>query len=340
MIDKFTIIFGTRPEFLKVKCLINEFQKRKLNFDVIYVCQHKHIDEFIEPSFKKLIIDDIINERLSNIGSEIVCKLPELIQDSTHILIQGDTATAFYCALTGFQLRKKIIHIEAGLRTYDLEKPFPEEAYRQMISRIANINFTPHLDSSKLLIDEKVCGDIVCVGNTILDLVSSYKLNYNMDNIVVITFHRRENWDKIESLLIGINKLIKKTPHLKFLWYLHPNPELQNKVITNNNSNIQLMKPCNHIDFTYQLSKCNFIITDSGGIQEEASFMGKHCIVLRESTERNHIPKDYITLLKDFTKLDEIYDYIPKNHLPSCNVYGQGNSSKLILDYITKTNKS
>lgn len=134
MENKFAIIFGTRPEYLKLKCLIDEFKNRQITYQVIYVSQHESIDEIMDISFIKLKIEKTTQDRLSNIGSEILLKLPEFIKDSTHIIIQGDTATAFYCALSGFQLNKKIIHIEAGLRTYDLNKPFPEEAYRQMIS--------------------------------------------------------------------------------------------------------------------------------------------------------------------------------------------------------------
>jgi UDP-N-acetylglucosamine 2-epimerase (non-hydrolysing) len=336
MTNKFAIIFGTRPEYLKLKCLIDEFKNRQIQHQVIYVSQHENIDEIMDVSFIKLKIEKTTQDRLSNIGSELLLKLPEFIKDSTHIIIQGDTATAFYCALTGFQLNKKIIHIEAGLRTYDLNKPFPEEAYRQMISRISSINFTPHEDSSNILLNEKVSGIVENVGNTILDLVNMYNLECRMNNIVLITFHRRENWDKIDDLLIGLKKLLQITPHIKYIWYLHHNPELQKKVRTSINeiSSIELREPCNHLEFTKQISLCNFLITDSGGIQEEASFLGKHTIVLRASTERTHIPKDYITILEDYSMLDKIYETIPKKHLSPCNVYGYGESSKKIIHII------
>jgi len=338
MENKYAIIFGTRPEYLKLKEIMNGFKKRKINHKVIYITQHETIDEDFDINFEKLIISNITENRLSNIGSEILKKLSTYIYECSHILVQGDTATAFYGALVGFQLNKKIIHIEAGLRTYDLTRPFPEEAYRQMISRISSINFTPHDDSSKILNNEKVSGIIVNVGNPILDLINSYNLECKMENIVLITFHRRENWDKIDNLLIGLKKLIEKTPHIKYIWYLHHNPDLQNKVkksIEHLNS-VELKIPCGHLEFTKQISLCNFLITDSGGIQEEASFLGKHCIVLRASTERSHIPKEYITVLEDYSLLDKTYENIPKTHLSQCNVYGYGNSSIKILDIIEK----
>jgi UDP-N-acetylglucosamine 2-epimerase (non-hydrolysing) len=338
MNKEFCIIFGTRPEYLKIQPLILQFKLNlSFKYKVIYVMQHENINEDIDKDIITIKVNNTNQlNRLGNIGYEILNKLPEYISESTHIIVQGDTATAFYSALCGFQLNKKIIHIEAGLRTYDIFKPFPEECYRQMISRMASINFTPHDDSSNILIKEKVFGQIVNVGNTILDLINSYNLQCSMDNIVLITFHRRENWDKIDDLLVGLKKLISKTPEITYLWYLHMNPDLQKKVkdsIFNINS-IILKQPCSHIEFTQQMAKANFIITDSGGIQEEASFLGKHSIVLRKSTERTHIPKEYITILEDYTKLDEMYEIIPKNHLTKCNIYGYGDSSIKILNYI------
>lgn len=335
MIKKYAIIFGTRPEYLKLKPLIDEFiHFEKINFKVIYIYQHETINELLNYDVEKIILEKKSENRLSNIGFEIINLLPKNINDCTDIIVQGDTATTFYSALTAFQMKKNIIHIEAGLRTYDLNRPFPEEGYRQMISRLATINFTPHEESSNILINEKVKGIIKNVGNTILDLINSYNFETKMDNTVLITFHRRENWDKIDSLIIGLKKLVEKTPEIKYIWYLHPNPELQEKVrnAIQDISSIELRNPCNHWEFTKQMSCSNFLITDSGGIQEEASFLGKHSIVLRSSTERTHIPKEYITILENYSLLDVVYENIPKLQLPSCNVYGYGNSSKQIME--------
>jgi UDP-N-acetylglucosamine 2-epimerase (non-hydrolysing) len=333
---EYAIVFGTRPEYLKVKSIIDEFRERNIKYKVIFIQQHIKIDEKMEEYFEYLSIDSNCSDRLCCIGEQILLKLPSYIHDCTHIIVQGDTASAYYSAITAFQLQKKVIHIEAGLRTYDLEKPFPEEAYRQMISRVASINFTPHDDSSKILMEEKVSGEIYNVGNTILDLINSYHLECSMSIEVLITFHRRENWNKIDILLSGLKKMVNKTPHIKYIWYLHPNPELQRKVKESikDMPSIELQSPCSHKEFTKQIARSNFLISDSGGIQEEASFLGKHCIVLRASTERSHIPKEYITILEDYSRLDEIYDIIPEEHLPQCNVYGYGNSSKMIINHL------
>jgi len=334
--ETIAVIFGTRPEYLKLKPVIDKFKETNINYKVIYVQQHNNIDESLDETYDILQIHETSGHRLCSIGEQILNKLPAFIDSCKYVMVQGDTATAYYSAVVSFQLKKKIIHVEAGLRTYDLEKPFPVEAYRQMISRITSIHFTPHEDSSKILMNEKVSGKIYTVGNTILDLIDSYQLKCTFSDTVLITFHRRENWDKIDLLLTGLKKLVKQTPHLKYIWYLHPNPDLQNKVrgSIKDIPSIELCSPCSHKEFTEKMAASNFLITDSGGIQEEASFLGKHCIVLRASTERSHIPKEYITILEDYSRLDEIYDTIPIVELPPCNVYGYGKSSTHIVDFL------
>jgi UDP-N-acetylglucosamine 2-epimerase (non-hydrolysing) len=334
----YAIIFGTRPEYLKVKPIITAFTNKNIDFSVIYVQQHTTIDEDMNDYYTKLEIENTCHDRLCCIGQQILLKLQNYIHNCSHVIVQGDTATAYYSAIVAFQLQKKVIHVEAGLRTYDLDKPFPEEAYRQMISRIAYIHFTPHEDSSQVLMNENVGGKIYNVGNTILDLIRSYNVKCSMSNIVLITFHRRENWDKIDLLLHGLKKLVKKTPHIRYIWYLHHNPTLQQKVRESIKDipSIDLQKPCSHKEFTKQIASSNFLISDSGGIQEEASFLGKHCIVLRACTERSHIPKEYITVMEDYSKLDEIYETIPTRPLDPCNVYGNGDSAKQILSLLSE----
>jgi UDP-N-acetylglucosamine 2-epimerase (non-hydrolysing) len=339
--NTFAIIFGTRPEYLKLKSTIDQFREKEISCKIVYIRQHSTIDENINYDHD-IQVDSFVNkDRLCSIGEQIVVKLPQYIADCTHVIVQGDTATAFYSALCAFQLQKKVCHIEAGLRTYDLEKPFPEEGYRQMISRIASIHFTPHEDSSRLLMDESVSGDIHMVGNTILDLIHSYNLQCTMTDIVMITFHRRENWGKIDVLLEGLRELTKKTPHIKYIWYLHPNPSLQLKVreAIKDLPTVEIKPPCNHKEFTEKIACSNFLITDSGGVQEEASFLGKHCIVLRASTERSHIPKKYITVLEDYSRLGEMYERIPTVGLEPCNVYGYGNSAENIIRMLMSTSE-
>jgi len=334
----FSIIFGTRPEYLKLKPLIDVFKREKyFDFQVIYVQQHDYIPDLIEDNsylLKNLQIHTLSNHRMEDIGIQILSGLQKLIYTSTHIIVQGDTATAFYSALYGFQNKLKVIHIEAGLRTYDLEKPFPEEAYRQMISRIASIHFTPHDDCKKLLEEEKVSGKIYTVGNTILDLIKSYNLNVYKGNKVLITFHRRENWDYVKEFIIELNKLVEKYNHLEFIWYLHPNKDLQEKVKQFIHKNVSLEEPLNHYDFSKKIASCYTLLTDSGGIQEEASFLGKQTIVLRKTTERNHIKYPYIQTIELFKDIEDKFSNLLKEDLQPSYVYGNGDSSQKIYELL------
>jgi len=336
----FAIIFGTRPEYLKLKSLIDLFKAQNLiKYKIIFVSQHKDMQEKLSSDTLICPIEETKDERLNSLGIQILSNLPSLIQDCKYIIVQGDTSTAYFSSLCGFHSGKQIMHVEAGLRTYDLSRPYPEEAYRQMISRIATYNFSPHEDCSNILKEEKVSGSIITVGNPILDLIRSYNLQETKTNSVVITFHRRENWNKIDEFLIGVKRLALKTPEIIYNWYLHPNPDLQEKVKANISEfkSVILKNSLDHFSFTRELTMSKFIITDSGGIQEEASFIGKHIFVIRQSTERTHIPAEYLTVVQKYSELDRIYEEniskIQTHKLP-CTVYGTGYAADQIFKII------
>ena len=287
-------------------------------------------------------IHESSKNRLNAIGIGILTNLEIFWKDThTHCVVQGDTSTALFAALFVFHRHCKIIHIEAGLRTYDLTQPYPEEANRQMISRIANYHFTPHESSRNLLLNEKISTPIYTVGNTILDLIKSYKLTPTLTDNVLITFHRRENWDKLPVFIESLKTLIKKYPNLHFTWCMHPNPSLQKSILDSfantNSSSLTLSNPLPHKELTAYLAKAKFIITDSGGLQEEASFLGKTTIVLRESTERDAIPQPYIYLCKDILTLTSLIDSLDFQIHPPCTVYGDGTSSQQILNLLKLT---
>lgn len=334
----YTLIFGTRPEFLKMKPLIMEFNKRNsMRFQVLYIQQHKHITGLKLPNIKYKTVE--INEnskkhRMEDVASQIFNKLPKYLSNTTHIIVQGDTETAFMAAVVAFQMKIKVVHIEAGLRTYNLEKPFPEEGYRQMISRIASYNFTPHKDSEKILKEEKVSGKIYTVGNTIIDLVKSYNLDVKHGTEVLITFHRRENWDNIKTCIKQVNNLVNKYEDLNFVWFLHPNKDIQRIVKKNIDSKVKLEEPLEHEQFAKRIAGCYAILTDSGGIQEEASYLGKQCIVLRTSTERDHIKYPYIQTIKSFGDIENIFGKLKNKLLPPCYIYGKGDSSEKIYSLL------
>lgn len=331
------VCYGTRPEYLKLLPFIKLLSTKSIAHKVYRIMQHVELNEI--PEFEEVLVPirTNISNRLNSIGASILENLDHIFDKShTHCVVQGDTSTALFCALYAFHNKVQVVHIEAGLRTYNINAPWPEEANRQMISRIAAFNFTPHEECTELLNKERVSGITNTVGNTILDLIKSYDLRVGEENIVLITFHRRENWDKIDIFIEQLKMILKTDSNIHFFWCMHPNPELQNKIISSFESchNLTLSPPLNHKDFTKIMAKAKYLITDSGGLQEEASFLGKQCLVLREITERYHIPYPYIHLIKDIGTLAEYVGGLTIGKLDPCNVYGDGTASEKILKFI------
>ena len=336
-----SIIYGTRPEYLKILPLIHELQQQTvLQYNIIRILQHNNLNEIDLYSNNIVEINNDNYNRLDSLGSQILMKLSKYIIGSDYVIVQGDTATAFYTALCAFQNNIKIAHLEAGMRTYDINNPYPEEAYRQMISRMASVHFTPHQYNLQVLNNERVYGDIITVGNTILDLIKSYNLTISRGNKILITFHRRENNKYLEHFIKELIRCIEQFKDKEFYWFLHPNKELQGQIkeLTYQYMNrIHFIEPCNHRIFLDYLKDCYCILTDSGGIQEEASFLGKCSIVLRNDTERDQIKYPYLQLVKPpFNLLIDSINKIPDKDLPPNYVYGKGNTSLQIINYFLK----
>ena len=337
------IIYGTRPEFLKLKMLVDVLKKKNYNLVVVRINQHPSYGEDTGYYDKLLEIQDISCNRLSNIGINILKSLPKYIENATHVLAQGDTASCFYSLLCAYQMKKVCIHLEAGMRTYDLNNPYPEEGYREMISRITNIHLCPSEIEKNFLINEKVVStsdNIHVVGNTILDLVSSYNIEDKLvqDNVIIITLHRRENWDDYRTTIRNLNILVSKYKNIKFYFLTHPNPSLskiisEERMKTQNNenfdlANLEIIPSLSHIELINLLARCNCVITDSGGIQEEANYLGKYLYILREATERSAISKDNYRLINNNDLLT-----IDLNKTPSKRgyEYGDGKTCEKIL---------
>jgi UDP-N-acetylglucosamine 2-epimerase (non-hydrolysing) len=337
------IIFGTRPEYLKIKPLINKLMMTNIKYSLIHISQHEHIDisSYEGPiTYIKLSQDDTMT-RLCLLSTQIMAKLDNALENTSHLLVQGDTATAFFSALSAFHKKIPIFHLEAGLRTYDLQNPFPEEAYRCMISRIATYHLCPDLGSSLNLKLENIHANVHIIGNTILDLIKSYNLKPIIGNEVIITIHRRENWDSLLSILDEIHTIAAHMPTLQFTWILHPNPAIRSQISEYTKShtmvsNLAFSEPLNHLEMATRIASSHFIITDSGGIQEEASFLGKHCYVIRKTTERNTIPSTYITLVPNIANLFSIIKSNTIRLLPPCDVYGNGNTSDQFIQIYTQ----
>jgi UDP-N-acetylglucosamine 2-epimerase len=326
---KILFCLGTRPEWLKIKPLINLMDKSE--YDLFFTGQHEDLLNNVEFDYKVSVTNK--NNRLDDIMISCMSNFPN--QNYDYVLVQGDTGSALGCALASYNRKIKLIHLEAGLRTYDLENPYPEEAYRQIISRISDINFCPTNLSFENLISEKVTGKIFVVGNTVLDNIVDLKDKTNYGNDVLITLHRRENHDIMNKWFESLNLISEKYKDLNFILPIHPNPNVQkHKHILN--KNIKVVDPLNHNDLLNILVDCKFVITDSGGIQEEATFLNKKSIVCRKTTERPEgINTGHIILCENPSDLILYVDNIVKDYNINTECpYGDGRSSEKILKII------
>ena len=327
--NKIAVCIGTRPEFIKCLPLLSSSDL----YVPIFVQQHTDIMTVLGDRHHEIIpITDFGTNRLNNIMISIMHS-SVFEKGWNAIMVQGDTAVAFAAALTAFHQKIPIIHLEAGLRTYDLEHPWPEEGYRQMIDSIATIALCPSPDAAQHLLDEKFSGRIEVVGNTSIDAIHRYALMPRMGQKVVITLHRRENWEQISEFFEVIEELAKKHPELTFVLPVHPNPDIRRKA-TQIFQKVHVVDPLPHQEMCELLAECNCIISDSGGIQEEASYLGKRVFCCRKITERQELIDKYLTYTPTPFALREMFR--PQTSLlPSSTVYGTGDAYLKINDILT-----
>jgi UDP-N-acetylglucosamine 2-epimerase (non-hydrolysing) len=332
--------YGTRPEYLKVKPLINEFKKRGLPYEVMTTGQHNDIipkdDNVMNLNINEC--DKLSTNRLDNVIATTLWHINDIfdtLSEITHVLVQGDTTSVLALALSAFHHKKKIIHLEAGLRTYDFENPFPEEANRQLVSRITDIHLAPTQSAADNLLDEGIpMNKIYVVGNTVLDNLLPYLDKCEYGDKILVTLHRRENHDIMDRWFEEIEKLATKYYNLEFIIPLHPNPNVQkHKHIF---KNVSIIEPLNHSELLNILVKSKLVITDSGGIQEECSFFKKFCLICRKETERPESLGLTSYLVRKPNDLSNAFELHEKNYIPiehSCP-YGNGNSSQIITSIL------
>ena len=316
------LCFGTRPEWLKIKPLIKVID----NYKLLFTGQHPDLLKDIEVDYQITISDS--DNRLDQLISDCLIQFPEGDFDS--VLVQGDTASAFACAIAALNRRKKIYYLEAGLRSYDLEHPYPEEAYRQMIARISDVNLCPTELSRDNLISEKVNGICHVVGNTVLDNLLPYKEKCEYTNKVLVTLHRRENHHWMNEWFEIINNLAKDNPDMEFILPIHPNPNVKKHkhLLTH----VNVIDPLSHEELLDILVKVKFVISDSGGLQEEGSFFNKKVIVCRKTTERPEgIDTGHLYMCGSPIELPPLFDIINKESVVNNDCpYGDGKSSEKI----------
>ena len=354
---KIAIIIGTRPETIKMSPVIKEFKKnKKIKTLVISSGQHKEIMKPILNFFNvKIDIDlDLMipNQRLIDLQNNILTKMFDVFEKEKpdFVLVQGDTTTVLSSAMAAFYLKIPIGHLEAGLRTGDINNPFPEEMNRKMLSQISTINFCPTKLSLNNLKKENINKNTFIVGNTVIDalLKVSKKIKIKKDNKIkkiLLTAHRRENQgEPLKNIFESILEISKERNDIEFIYPVHPNPNvkiLAEKMLSNVN-NIKLIPPLDYFDFIKEMKESYIILTDSGGVQEEAPSLKKPILILRKNTERpeiitcgaaklvgddkNKIKKEIYRLLDE----EKYYTKMSKIKSP----FGDGKSSKKITKIV------
>jgi len=340
------ISYGCRPEWLKIKPLINVLNKNNFKYKTLFTGQHQDLiriekniiwDYNFNPENGENRLDSIIQACMNKLGNIVNIEKNEYNNQIKYIMVQGDTTSALGVALSAFHHNIKVIHLEAGLRSFNNENPYPEEVNRRIISQIASIHLCPTKENYENLINEKILGDKYVVGNTALDNLLEYKDKINYKDIVLVTLHRRENHDIINKWFIEINKLAEKYDNILFILPLHPNPNVQKyKDLL---MNVEIVKPLDHKELLNILVKCKLVITDSGGLQEECSFLQKKCLVCRKVTERPEALETSSRLIISPENLEKWFDYIIDGHyeiLHNNCPFGDGYASEKIYKILEK----
>ena len=373
--NKILIAFGTRPEAIKMAPLVKMFSECDDVFStkVCVTAQHRELlDQVLEvfritPDFDLDIMKP--GQNLFDITAEVLIRMRDVLTSYNPdvVFVHGDTTTSFAAALSAFYSKIKVAHVEAGLRTYNLFAPWPEEANRQLTGRIADYHFAPTSTARDNLLTEGVSVDsIIITGNTVIDALQWVirknaepgidqdlqrrirKLGYNISNrkFLLITGHRRENFGEgFWNICNALKALADKYKNIDFVYPVHFNPNVKNVVhsMLSGIENIYLIEPLEYQPFVYLMSLSTIILTDSGGIQEEAPSLGKPVLVMREKTERpeavaagtvklvgtdkEKIVGETIELLEN----DSAYKKMSRAHNP----YGDGTACEQILNFIT-----
>ena len=379
--QKVLIVFGTRPEAIKMAPLVKAFQEHTNDFEV-KVCvsaQHREmLDQVlslfeITPDYDLDIMKP--GQNLYTVTSTILLGMEPILTEyqPNIVFVHGDTSTTFSAALAAFYQKIPIAHIEAGLRTGNIYSPWPEEANRQLTTQIATYNFAPTSTSKMNLLKENVdSSNIVITGNTVIDALflalTKIRLNKSLENkiihqlkmlsytfqksrrIILVTGHRRENHGQgFINICTALKEIALSNPTLDIVYPVHLNPNVQTPVndLLSDIKNIYLIAPLQYEAFIYMMDKSYFIITDSGGVQEEAPSLGKPVLVMRDTTERPEaleagtvklVGTDVSLIVKtaqDLIDNTKIYESMSK----ASNPYGNGHACQKIVNYL-KGNKS
>ena len=375
---KILIVFGTRPEAIKMASLIKEFEKNSDCFEmkVCVTAQHREmLDQVLElfdikPHYDLNIMKD--GQDLYDVTAKVLLGMRDVLNDFQPdvVLVHGDTTTTVSTTLAAFYQKIKVGHVEAGLRTGDIYSPWPEEANRLVTTQITKYHFAPTLTNKANLQKEHVKEkDIIVTGNTVIDSLFMVRDKINSDDklrseivnkiknlgyqhngkkkLVLVTGHRRENFgDGFLNICSALKELAEQHKDVDFVYPVHLNPNVQKPVkeILTGINNVYLIDPLEYLPFVYLLNKCHLILTDSGGVQEEAPSLGKPVLVMRDTTERPEaleagtvmlVGTDKETIISNVNRLLEdgiSYKKMSYAHNP----YGDGMASARIVNYFKK----
>ena len=383
LMKKVMLVFGTRPEAIKMCPLVKEFQKRSDEFETI-VCvtgQHREmLDQVLQifdvkPDYDLNIMKQ--GQDLTDVTARVLTGLRDVFKECRPdvVLVHGDTTTSMAGALAAFYAQIPVGHVEAGLRTHNIYSPWPEEMNRQITGRIASYNFAPTQLSEKNLIEEKAQGNIYVTGNTVIDalhlvvdkLSNDPSLSAEQDRIlkeagyditrlvdgkklVLITGHRRENFgDGFIRMVTAMKDLSEKYPNVDFVYPMHLNPNVRKPIHEVFGEDLTLpnfffIEPLQYLEFVHLMNKATIVLTDSGGIQEEAPGLGKPVLVMRDTTERPEalesgtvhlVGTDYDKIVNEVSTLlddSKAYEKMSK----AVNPYGDGLACMRIVGIIAK----
>ena len=380
------LVFGTRPEAIKMCPLVKEFQRHPEEFNTI-ICvtgQHREmLDQVlnifdVKPDYDLNIMKP--GQDLYDVTARVLTGMRDVFKECKPdiVLVHGDTTTSTAAALAAFYQQIPVGHVEAGLRTHDIYSPWPEEMNRQITGRIATYNFSPTPLSERNLLDEKAQGKVFVTGNTVIDALHAVvdKLTQNIDladeqrrilkeagydssrlndgkKLVLITVHRRENFGEgFIHMVTAIRDLKNKYPEVDFVYPMHLNPNVRKPIHEvfgedlSNLGNMFFIEPLQYLEFVYLMSKANIVLTDSGGIQEEAPGLGKPVLVMRDTTERPEalasgtvhlVGTDYDKIMAEVSTLledEEAYNKMSK----AVNPYGDGKACDRIVRILNGEN--
>lgn len=378
MNKKILVVFGTRPEAIKMAPLIKAFQSEaNIEVEVAVTAQHREMLDQVLMLFEVIPDYDLdimrANQDLYGVTSSILLGMRDVFAASKPdvVLVHGDTATTFATSLAAFYAQVPIGHVEAGLRTHNLQSPWPEEANRQLTGRLANYHFAPTERNKRDLIAEGVDAKAIEVtGNTVIDalywvgdkIASDSQLNLSINQqlqdagltmepknsqYVLVTGHRRENFGRgFENICGALKQLAEQYPQVHFIYAVHLNPNVQGPVqsLLTGIPNIHLIRPLGYEPFVYLLTHCHLVLTDSGGVQEEAPGLGKAVLVMRDTTERPEAVEagtvklvgtnqhQIVNHVSELLSNKDAYEQMSRAHNP----YGDGRACKRIVSYFKK----